>query len=93
MASLNRKCSRRESWSTPIPARGTLHRRCPAGRGHRQVKHHAPSHIDAQKRKDYETSYDRVAAQLVCQVPFATDYIRKVQKRGAIGKKRKKAKC
>jgi hypothetical protein len=28
-----------------------------------------------------------------CQVPFAPDYIRKVQKRGAIGKKRKMAKC
>jgi 3-methyladenine DNA glycosylase AlkD len=28
-----------------------------------------------------------------CQIPFAPDYIRKVQKRGAIGKKRKSAKC
>jgi len=28
-----------------------------------------------------------------CQVPFAPDHIRKVQKRGAIGKKRKSAKC
>jgi 3-methyladenine DNA glycosylase AlkD len=28
-----------------------------------------------------------------CQVPFAPDYIRKVQKRGTIGKKRKSAKC
>ena len=28
-----------------------------------------------------------------CEVPFAPDYIRKVQKRGAIGKKRKSAKC
>ena len=28
-----------------------------------------------------------------CQVPFAPDYIRKIQKRGAIGKKRKSAKC
>ncbi len=28
-----------------------------------------------------------------CQIPFAPDYIRKVQKRGAIGKKRKTAKC
>jgi len=28
-----------------------------------------------------------------CQVPFAPDYIRKVQKRGSIGKKRKAAKC
>jgi putative intracellular protease/amidase len=28
-----------------------------------------------------------------CQVPFAPDYIHKVQKRGAIGKKRKKSKC
>ena len=28
-----------------------------------------------------------------CQVPFAPDSIRKVQKRGAIGKKRKTAKC
>jgi hypothetical protein len=28
-----------------------------------------------------------------CQVPFAPEYIRKVQKRGAIGKKRKTAKC
>lgn len=28
-----------------------------------------------------------------CQVPFAPDYIRKVQKRGAIGKKRKSCKC
>lgn len=28
-----------------------------------------------------------------CQVPFAPDYIRKVEKRGSIGKKRKSAKC
>jgi len=28
-----------------------------------------------------------------CQIPFAPDYIRKVEKRGAIGKKRKSAKC
>lgn len=28
-----------------------------------------------------------------CQVPFAPDYIRKVQKRGTIGQKRKSAKC
>ncbi len=28
-----------------------------------------------------------------CQVPFAPDYIRKVQKRGSIGKKRKTVKC
>jgi 3-methyladenine DNA glycosylase AlkD len=28
-----------------------------------------------------------------CQVPFAPDYIAKVRKRGAIGKKRKSAKC
>ena len=28
-----------------------------------------------------------------CQVPFAPDYIRKVQRRGTIGKKRKTAKC
>ena len=28
-----------------------------------------------------------------CKVPFAPDYIRKVQKRGTIGKKRKSAKC
>lgn len=28
-----------------------------------------------------------------CQVPFAPDYIRKVQQRGAVGKKRKTAKC
>ena len=28
-----------------------------------------------------------------CQIPFAPDYIRKVQKRGTIGKKRKSAKC
>jgi 3-methyladenine DNA glycosylase AlkD len=28
-----------------------------------------------------------------CQVPFAPDYIRKVEKRGGIGKKRKMAKC
>lgn len=28
-----------------------------------------------------------------CKVPFAPDYIRKVQKRGAVGKKRKTAKC
>ena len=28
-----------------------------------------------------------------CQVPFAPDYIRKVQKRGTTGKKRKSAKC
>ncbi len=28
-----------------------------------------------------------------CQVPFAPDYIRKVEQRGTIGKKRKSAKC
>ena len=28
-----------------------------------------------------------------CQVPFAPDYIQKVEKRGALGKKRKSAKC
>jgi 3-methyladenine DNA glycosylase AlkD len=28
-----------------------------------------------------------------CQVPYAPDYIQKVQKRGSIGKKRKSAKC
>ena len=28
-----------------------------------------------------------------CQIPFVPDYIRKVEKRGAIGKKRKSAKC
>jgi hypothetical protein len=28
-----------------------------------------------------------------CKVPFAPDYIRKVEKRGAIGKKRKSVKC
>ena len=28
-----------------------------------------------------------------CQIPFAPDYIRKVEKRGSIGKKRKTAKC
>ncbi|HYJ04662.1 MAG TPA: DNA alkylation repair protein [Chthoniobacterales bacterium] len=28
-----------------------------------------------------------------CEVPYAPDYIRKVQKRGTIGKKRKSAKC
>lgn len=28
-----------------------------------------------------------------CQVPFAPDYIRKVQQRGTIGKQRKSAKC
>jgi 3-methyladenine DNA glycosylase AlkD len=28
-----------------------------------------------------------------CQIPFAPDYIRKVQKRGTIGKKRRSAKC
>ena len=28
-----------------------------------------------------------------CQVPFAPDYIRKVEKRGTIGKKRTSAKC
>lgn len=28
-----------------------------------------------------------------CQVPFAPDYIRKVEKRGSIGRKRKSAKC
>ncbi|MEO6034215.1 MAG: DNA alkylation repair protein, partial [Verrucomicrobiota bacterium] len=28
-----------------------------------------------------------------CQIPFAPDYIRKVQARGGIGKKRKSAKC
>ncbi|MDP1579516.1 MAG: DNA alkylation repair protein [Candidatus Didemnitutus sp.] len=28
-----------------------------------------------------------------CQMPFAPDYIRKVQQRGSIGKKRKSAKC
>jgi hypothetical protein len=28
-----------------------------------------------------------------CKIPFAPDYIDKVKKRGAIGKKRKSAKC
>jgi hypothetical protein len=28
-----------------------------------------------------------------CQIPFAPDYIKKVEKRGAIGKKRKTVKC
>jgi hypothetical protein len=28
-----------------------------------------------------------------CQIPFAPDYIRKVEKRGTIGKKRKSARC
>ena len=28
-----------------------------------------------------------------CQIPYAPDYIRKVQKRGTIGKKRKTVKC
>jgi len=28
-----------------------------------------------------------------CQIPFAPDYIRKVEKRGSLGKKRKSAKC
>jgi 3-methyladenine DNA glycosylase AlkD len=28
-----------------------------------------------------------------CEVPFAPDYIRKIEKRGTIGKKRKSAKC
>jgi hypothetical protein len=28
-----------------------------------------------------------------CQVPFAPDYIRKIEKRGTIGKKRKTARC
>ena len=28
-----------------------------------------------------------------CEVPFAPDYIREVEKRGAIGKKRKSVKC
>ena len=28
-----------------------------------------------------------------CQIPFSPDYIRKVAKRGALGKKRKTAKC
>jgi hypothetical protein len=28
-----------------------------------------------------------------CQIPYAPDYIRKVQKRGTIGRKRKSAKC
>ena len=28
-----------------------------------------------------------------CQIPFAPDYIRKIEKRGAIGKKRKTVKC
>jgi hypothetical protein len=28
-----------------------------------------------------------------CRVPNSPDYIRKVEKRGAIGKKRKSAKC
>ena len=28
-----------------------------------------------------------------CKVPFAPDYIRKIEKRGSIGKKRATAKC
>jgi 3-methyladenine DNA glycosylase AlkD len=31
--------------------------------------------------------------ETACQVPFAPDYIRKIQARGSIGKKRKSAKC
>ncbi len=31
--------------------------------------------------------------QTECRVPFAPDYIRKIEKRGTIGKKRKSAKC
>jgi len=31
--------------------------------------------------------------ETACQVPYSPDYIRKVQKRGAIGKKRKTVKC
>ena len=31
--------------------------------------------------------------ETACQVPFAPDYIRKIEKRGTIGKKRKSAKC
>lgn len=31
--------------------------------------------------------------ETACQVPFAPDYIRKIQDRGSIGKKRKSAKC
>lgn len=41
-------------------------------------------------------AYGPVTADLgnnQCQMPFAPDYIRKVQKRGAIGKKRKTVKC
>ena len=39
---------------------------------------------------------DRVTVDMgntACKVPFAPDYIRKVQQRGTIGKKRKSAKC
>jgi hypothetical protein len=28
-----------------------------------------------------------------CQIPYAPDYIKKIEARGAIGKKRKTAKC
>ena len=38
----------------------------------------------------------RVAVDMgntACEVPFAPDYIRKVEKRGSIGKKRKTVKC
>ena len=28
-----------------------------------------------------------------CKIPYAPDYIKKIQQRGAIGKKRKSAKC
>lgn len=28
-----------------------------------------------------------------CQVPYAPDYIQKIRERGALGKKRKTAKC
>jgi hypothetical protein len=42
-------------------------------------------------RKIGEVSVD--VGDTSCKVPYAPDYIERVKKRGAIGKKRKTAKC
>ena len=42
------------------------------------------------------TEYGKVNVEMgetACKVPFAPEYIEKIKKRGAIGKKRKTAKC
>ena len=62
-----------------------------------------PTHVSATPATDFlrahgvaftEHVYDYVdKGGTACKVPFAPEYIRKVQERGSIGKKRKTVKC